>query len=217
MAPSGTRRVLNDALSIYFADATMASAFVARCWCVGAKVETPVTRWVWKRSHGRASEAPPNERGGNRYVRPTATAPHLDSTLLNRFGPQFSNGRYRRSSGRSDCCRRAVLPCARMARFAPGSHTRAAGRVALESVCDLPAFEIKRRFNTTPCAWPQACLSNFCKQSHWRNLAANSGPSTVIRFSSVTFATPIRCSHSAASKGDGEYGTTAVTTGGATP
>src|SRR6201984_13877 len=35
---------------------------------------------VWKRSHGRTSEAPPNERGGNRYVRPTATAPHLDST-----------------------------------------------------------------------------------------------------------------------------------------
>jgi len=26
-----------------------------------------------------ASEAPPDERGGNRYVRPTATAPHLDS------------------------------------------------------------------------------------------------------------------------------------------
>jgi hypothetical protein len=35
---------------------------------------------VWKRSHGRADEAPPNERGGNRYARPTATAPHLDST-----------------------------------------------------------------------------------------------------------------------------------------
>ena len=35
---------------------------------------------VWKRSHGRASKAPPDERGGNRYVRPTATAPHLDST-----------------------------------------------------------------------------------------------------------------------------------------
>src|SRR5262249_51207585 len=32
------------------------------------------------RSHGRASEAPPDERGGNRYARPTATAPHLDST-----------------------------------------------------------------------------------------------------------------------------------------
>jgi hypothetical protein len=39
MTPLGTRGVLNDALSIYFADATLASAFVAR-WCVGAKVET---------------------------------------------------------------------------------------------------------------------------------------------------------------------------------
>ena len=39
MTPSGTRGVLNDALSIYFADATLARAFVAR-WCVGAKVET---------------------------------------------------------------------------------------------------------------------------------------------------------------------------------
>src|SRR5215831_3281849 len=35
---------------------------------------------MWKRSHGRTSEAPPDERSGNRYVRPTATAPHLDST-----------------------------------------------------------------------------------------------------------------------------------------
>src|SRR2546430_4896174 len=35
---------------------------------------------MWKRSHGRTSEAPPDERGGNRYVLPNATAPHLDST-----------------------------------------------------------------------------------------------------------------------------------------
>src|SRR5438876_12336607 len=35
---------------------------------------------VWKRSQGRTSEAPPDERGGNRYVRSTATAPHPDST-----------------------------------------------------------------------------------------------------------------------------------------
>src|SRR5215204_4274695 len=35
---------------------------------------------VWKRSHGRTTEAPPDERGGNRYVRPKAAAPHLDST-----------------------------------------------------------------------------------------------------------------------------------------
>lgn len=31
--------MLNDALSIYFGDAALASAFVAR-WCVGARVET---------------------------------------------------------------------------------------------------------------------------------------------------------------------------------
>jgi hypothetical protein len=31
--------VLNDAISLYFADPTLASAFVAR-WCVGSKVET---------------------------------------------------------------------------------------------------------------------------------------------------------------------------------
>jgi hypothetical protein len=36
--PSGTRGVLNDAISLYFADATLASAFVAR-WCVGSKFE----------------------------------------------------------------------------------------------------------------------------------------------------------------------------------
>jgi hypothetical protein len=36
---------------------------------------------MWKRSHGGTIEAPPDERGGNRYVLPKATAPHLDSTL----------------------------------------------------------------------------------------------------------------------------------------
>ena len=34
-----------------------------------------------ERSQGCASEAPPDERGGNRYAQPTATAPHLDSTM----------------------------------------------------------------------------------------------------------------------------------------
>jgi hypothetical protein len=38
MTPSGTRGALNDALSIYFADATLANAFVAR-WCASARVE----------------------------------------------------------------------------------------------------------------------------------------------------------------------------------
>ena len=39
ITPSGTRGVLNDALSIYFGDPTLASAFVAR-WCAIARVET---------------------------------------------------------------------------------------------------------------------------------------------------------------------------------
>jgi hypothetical protein len=39
MTPSGMRGVLNDAVLIYFLDATLASAFVAR-WCAGYKVET---------------------------------------------------------------------------------------------------------------------------------------------------------------------------------
>ena len=39
MTSSGTRGVLNDAVSIYFPDAALASAFVAR-WCIGYKAES---------------------------------------------------------------------------------------------------------------------------------------------------------------------------------
>ena len=39
MTTFGMRGVLNDAVSIYFLDATLASAFVAR-WCAGYKIET---------------------------------------------------------------------------------------------------------------------------------------------------------------------------------
>jgi hypothetical protein len=38
-AITGGRGVLNDAVSIYFLDATLASAFVAR-WCAGSRIET---------------------------------------------------------------------------------------------------------------------------------------------------------------------------------
>src|SRR6267142_4686045 len=43
---------------------------------------------MWKRSHGGTTKAPPDERGGNRYVLPNATAPHLDSTFN---GPQVAS------------------------------------------------------------------------------------------------------------------------------
>ena len=39
ITPSGMGGVLNDAVSIYFLDATLASAFVAR-WCTASRVET---------------------------------------------------------------------------------------------------------------------------------------------------------------------------------
>jgi hypothetical protein len=38
MTPSGDRSVVNDAISIHLADATIASAFVAR-WCVGHRAK----------------------------------------------------------------------------------------------------------------------------------------------------------------------------------
>ena len=39
MTPSGMRGVLNDAVSIYFLDATLAGAFVVR-GCAGSRMET---------------------------------------------------------------------------------------------------------------------------------------------------------------------------------
>jgi hypothetical protein len=38
VTPAGMRGVLNDAVAIYFLDATSAAAFVAR-WCAGSEVE----------------------------------------------------------------------------------------------------------------------------------------------------------------------------------
>jgi hypothetical protein len=69
---------------------------------------------MWKRSHGRTSKAPPNERGGNRYVRPTVTAPHSDSTIAsvwlraNHFRSSTNNGH-----------RQTALTCLKCARTGP--------------------------------------------------------------------------------------------------
>src|SRR6202011_5251661 len=50
---------------------------------------------MWKRSHGGTAKAPPDERGGNRYVLPKATAPHLDSTAKGGSAGCFDQNRSR--------------------------------------------------------------------------------------------------------------------------
>ena len=66
MTPSGTRGVLNDALSIYFADAALGNPFVAR-WCVGGRSRRPVAssrcaRMNWSRELGRGCTGPHERR-----------------------------------------------------------------------------------------------------------------------------------------------------------
>jgi hypothetical protein len=57
ITPSGVRGVLNDAISIYFADATLASAFVAR-WCVGSKVAPTGGVFQFREDEPEARSAP---------------------------------------------------------------------------------------------------------------------------------------------------------------
>jgi hypothetical protein len=71
---------------------------------------------MWKRSHGRTTKAPPDERGGNRYVGPTATAPHLDSTR-NRTPFRRSEPPLRSSRPEESHPRALPKPCVRAAGF----------------------------------------------------------------------------------------------------
>src|SRR3984957_20441186 len=47
---------------------------------------------MWKRSHGETIEAPPDERGGNRYVLPNATA-HISTLPIASVSPSVDDFR----------------------------------------------------------------------------------------------------------------------------
>jgi hypothetical protein len=64
MTPSGLRGVVNDAAAVYFADAAIVSAFVAR-WCAGHKPDIAGGAFMVRedapppRIPGRAHKSPP--------------------------------------------------------------------------------------------------------------------------------------------------------------
>ena len=144
---------------------------------------------VWRRSHGRTSEAPPNERGGNRYVRPTATAPHLDSTDSSRW---LFQGRT------SACCRCAAQ-----------NGCSGFGQLwSFESTCAerpihhvVPTFPIKRltvsrlpvsSANSTPTAKERPCRKQTNPQLR-KSPPANSRCMTRPMASTVSSAEGINC------------------------
>jgi hypothetical protein len=57
MTPAGLRGVLNDAVAIYFLDATSAAAFVAR-WCAGSEVEVSDGAFRVREDHPAQRTAP---------------------------------------------------------------------------------------------------------------------------------------------------------------
>ena len=94
---------------------------------------------MWKRSHGRTTKAPPDERGGNRYVQPTATAPHLDSTPIGHSkspaGCAPERGRTKRTAINTPPAPDKVLAAGRLGRSGCGRGRRARRQAPRRSIC----------------------------------------------------------------------------------
>src|SRR3984957_15235853 len=117
---------------------------------------------VWKRSYGRATKAPPDERGGNRHAQPNVTAPHLDNVdIVEKLefprrsqlrsplaaSTEISLGAQR--SDRSFCVRPSLSPCCgkhpRSQRFPRGSGIFAAPQFPTFSTSGNGAGALLRR------------------------------------------------------------------------
>jgi hypothetical protein len=125
---------------------------------------------MWKRSHGGTIEAPPNERGGNRYVLPNATAPHLDST--------------KRRKAQCEHKVSAVHPTTDMRRLAA---TLAGGLRITPAFAERSKVESRRRSQPgggffmprwRPCG---AALTPCPRQASWRAPAPSPAPSQAMR------------------------------------
>ena len=112
---------------------------------------------VWKRSHGRTSEAPPDERGGNRYVQPKATAPHLDSTNFRRSSAAPS-ARRRDPSAADRTCRRTRVP-----RLSTGQRDRSRARWQPSPLGAISRRSLMLRYSRATWLAPRADRSMFVK------------------------------------------------------
>ena len=62
MTPSGVRGIVNDAVAVYFADATIAAGFVAR-WCGGHRAESRDGLFSVRNDEPTARKAAPHHKG----------------------------------------------------------------------------------------------------------------------------------------------------------
>jgi hypothetical protein len=87
MTPSGIRGVPNDAVSIYFGDVTLASAFVAR-WCAGYRAETAGDVFQM-RGDQPTSRGSVRRTGGRVRITDALSGTHLWAAQLRRFAGRY--------------------------------------------------------------------------------------------------------------------------------
>ena len=127
----------------------------------------PVTRWVWKRSYGRPTKAPPDERGGNRHGRPKTTAPHPDSTNACRFA--------RREHPRPLALARPAIPPSPLSdRVGYSDHVRFRGYLPVHWCSGLqpPCLRFAAAVTGRHARLGTRLLARLCRRRHLRRLSS---------------------------------------------